>query len=49
MNMQTIGTKRFISWKIVGYTESGDEVTITELPDDVAMIVDEFLNEDLGR
>jgi hypothetical protein len=47
--MQTIGTKRFISWKIVGYTESGDEVTITELPDDVAMIVDEFLNEDLGR
>ena len=41
---------KIISWKLVVFTESGDEhgIDVTDIPDDVAIVIDDFISDDLG-
>jgi len=45
--MQSVVNRKIVSWKIVATNESGDDIDITDLPDDVAQVVDEFITDDI--
>jgi|TARA_R110002110_G_scaffold380585_2_gene591421 hypothetical protein len=38
---------KIVSWKLVLTTESGMDIDITDIPNDVAQVVDEFIADDI--
>jgi hypothetical protein len=39
--------EKIVSWKLVLTTESGREIDIVDMPDDVAQVVDDFVTDDI--
>jgi hypothetical protein len=39
--------EKIVSWKLVLTTESGRDIDIADIPDDVAQVMDSFITEDI--
>lgn len=39
--------EKIVSWKLVLTTESGREIDIVDIPNDVAQVIDEFITDDI--
>ena len=39
--------EKIVSWKLVLTTESGRDIDIVDMPDDVAQVVDDFVTDDI--
>ena len=39
--------EKIVSWKLVLTTESGRDIDIVDIPNDVAQVVDEFITDDI--
>jgi len=39
--------EKIISWKLVLTTQSGKDIDIVDIPNDVAQVVDDFITEDI--
>jgi len=38
---------KIISWKIVMVSESGETIDVTDVPDDVAQVIDDYISDDI--
>jgi len=39
--------EKIMSWKLVLTTQSGRDIDITDIPNDVALVVDDFIADDI--
>ena len=39
--------EKIVSWKLVLTTQSGKDIDIVDIPNDVAQVVDEFITDDI--
>jgi hypothetical protein len=39
--------EKIVSWKLVLTTQSGKDIDIVDIPNDVAQVIDEFITDDI--